>query len=117
MANAYQEIENRISQYISDHPIHKFPNISQLAREYDISYQRLYHRYHGRQSKTDRPTPNVKLDSAQELALSEFIRRRNYIGSPMRIPDVEKAANSILRECHSDPSTPPPTVGEHWTRR
>jgi len=117
MANAYQQTENRISQCISDHPLHGFPNISLLAREYNVPYPRLYSRYHGRQSKSDRPAPNKKLDSAQELALSELIRRRDYMGSPMRIPEVEKAANSILKECHSDPSTPPTTVGEHWSRR
>jgi hypothetical protein len=117
MANAYQEIENRISQCVSDHPIHEFPKIARLARKYDVPYARLYHRYHGRQSKSDRPAPNAKLDSAQELALSEFLRRRDYMGLPMRIPEVEKAANSILKECYSEPSTPPPTVGEHWTRR
>jgi len=117
MDNAYQEIENRISQCINDHPIQSFPSISRLAREYNVPYTRLYHRYHGRQSKSNRPAPNTKLNSAQELALSEFIRRRDYMGSPMRISDAEKAGNSILRESHSDQSTPPPTVSEHWTRR
>ena len=37
--------------------------------------------------------------------------------SSMRISDVEKAANSILKECHSDPLTSSPVVGEHWTKR
>jgi hypothetical protein len=117
MANAYREVENTIARCIADHPIHRFPNISQLARDYDVPYDRLYGRYHGRPSRSERPAANTKLNSDQELALYEFVRRRDYMGSPMRLPEIEKAANSILKEAHTDPNTPPIIVGEHWTQR
>jgi hypothetical protein len=57
------------------------------------------------------------LSKVQDSALYRYIEildKHDLSPSPTL---VEKAANSILSEDHTDPLTPPPTVSEHWAKR
>src|SRR5690606_2708873 len=93
-------------------------NISHAARFYRVPYDRLYRRWKGQPSRSDRPSTNRKLSNEQEQALWLYLKRLDDIGTCALIPIVTDAANFILLRNH-DPNAKesPPTVGEKWTRR
>jgi hypothetical protein len=93
------------------------PNISKTAREFDVPMQRLRRRWLGTPSRSDRAPTNTKLSTEQEMALRRYIDTLIKLDIPPRPKQIGDAANSILYRGHTDPTTPPPQIGEHWTKR
>ena len=93
------------------------PNLTAIAREYKVDYQRLKRRFKGGSSKSTRQPTNRKLTDEQEDALIEYVKRMDHVGTGARIEMVERSANQILAQAHGDSSTTPPTVGIHWLQR
>lgn len=117
MANTYLDIEDRIIEACHALYHEEKPNISQAARQFDVPYDRLRARYKGRVSRSERPVIGRKLDDAQEEALCNYLNTLDDLGVHPRLHTVTHSANSILRDSHDDPQTPPPTVGSTWTNR
>ncbi|KAJ5900229.1 uncharacterized protein N7473_004299 [Penicillium subrubescens] len=117
MAEADLSIESRIQSALLDLEDQNKTNIKGYARAHNLPYQRLLARYNGRKSRYERKPAGRKLDEAQESALCRYL---DYLGSIYLHPkcaEIAAAANSILAHCHTDPTQPPPTIGQNWLPR
>ena len=113
----YRAIETRINDALEFMQRVEGATIAEAARECDVPYSRLRARVAGRQTRSGRPKNNQRLTSDQEEALNIYLRRLDQIGLCARLPFVHNAVNSILARSHTDPTTSPPKIGEHWVRR
>jgi hypothetical protein len=111
MATNYLLQEEQIARAVKELKQQEFPNISATARKFDVPYQRLKRRFHGGHSKSTRPPTNRKLNSDQEYALKESIKRLDHIGVNLRVRDVATTANSILER-----NKQPLTATRHWAK-
>jgi len=93
------------------------PEIAKTARTYNVPYQRLLARYHGRQSKHERPGAGRKLNNTQDLAVCQYLEHLDRMGTSARYGMLAHCANTILKLSHNDPTTLPPTVGPLWPKR
>jgi hypothetical protein len=59
----------------------------------------------------------MKLSTEQEMALRWYIDTLIKLDIPPRPKQISDAANSILYCGHTDPTTPPPQIGEYWMKR
>ena len=87
MENSYAAIEERISEAIKVAQSQKKPNIRALARGFNVPYSRLYGRFNGQPSRSERPPTNFALDSYQEKALIRWIQQLD----DLYIPPTPKA--------------------------
>jgi hypothetical protein len=78
------------------------PIISRFARDFNIPYQRLLNRLKGRDSCTTRTPAGRLLSDAQESALCRYINILDELDIHARPAMVETAANSILKEGHTN---------------
>jgi hypothetical protein len=117
MSKSSQEIEQLILGAIDALQDQAKPNIARTAREFGVPVSRLRARVSGRLSRLGYPSGNRKLNQAQEAALCSYIDTLDKLGLSPRRDRIATAANSILKEGHSDKSSPPPTIGEHWIQR
>jgi hypothetical protein len=115
MSTAYDDIESRIQRALSTSEAHTKPNYAQLARQFDVPYQRLLARSKGRTTLYSRPSGTLKLNTSQNYVLREYIRYLDSLGVPPHIPHVVHCANTILRADH-DGDDNPPTVDNRWAR-
>jgi hypothetical protein len=111
------EIENRITEALGAIQSQEKPNIAKTAREFAVPYQRLLGRLKGRASLTQRPPNGRKLNAAQEAASCKYIDSFDQDGTSITSTQIRKAANEILKESHTDPSTNSPVVSDHWIAR
>ncbi|KAJ5400137.1 hypothetical protein N7465_010626 [Penicillium sp. CMV-2018d] len=88
------------------------PNISKLAREFDVPYHRLRARIHGRQSHADRAKATRTLDSIQEKALTSWIQTLDSAHISPTPKMIEEAANTMLKNAGEDR-----VVGHSWVYR
>lgn len=91
--------------------------IAEIARQCNVSYQRLYRRIQGKASKSTRQPTQQPLDPAQLNALYTYIDQFDEIGAPVGHRGIRKAANEILKRSHTDPLTLPPVVSQNWPYR
>ena len=114
----YSDIEIRIQAALASlkSTQDEYPNVSAIARKYEIPVSRLRARLRGVQSKQDRPGANHKLSDDQELAVCQYLDRLDTVGTSARLQMVSGCPNAILQYAHSGPE-PPPTVSDHWTNR
>jgi len=117
MPLSYSTVEQRILDASVTLQAQNPPLIAQTAREFNVPYQRLLARYHGRQSKQTRPGAGRKLDPAQELAVCHYLDHLDRMGTSARYSMLAQCANSILKRSHNDPATPAPTVSRMWPNR
>ena len=117
MPVTYHEIEERIGEAVAHIQENPLSNISKIAREFDVPYQRLRYRLKTGRSKITENGQNKKLSPAEELALCHFLDRLDATGFPARIPFITGFANNLLRRNHTDPTTDPPTVSHMWPQR
>jgi hypothetical protein len=117
MPESYQQIESRIETALVAISREKTPNISRFARIYNVPYKRLWNRVKGHDSRLTRPPAGRLLSDAQESALCRYINILDELDIHARPAIVETAANSILKEGHTDKRLPPPTIGSHWLKR
>ena len=113
----YYAIETQISDALEFIQRVDGATIAEAARECDVPYWRLRARVASRPSRSTRPTNNLRLICDQEEALQIYMRRLDQIGLCACLPLVLNAVNSILARSHTDPTTPPPKIGQHWAQR
>lgn len=92
------------------------PNLSAIAKRYEIPYHRFRARWLGRLSKQERLSASKKLSDDQEAAVCQYLDRLDTVGTSARIQMVSGCANTILRQAHLG-SEPAPLVSEQWARR
>ena len=111
MTNASESTENRLEPAVS--ACHERPSrdIASLAREFDVPYQRLRARIHGRSPRGNRAYNGNALDSCQEKALERWIRHLDSFGSPPSLRRVDQAANQILARGSDQPGQ---RLGKMW---
>ena len=113
----YLEIAARIIDAVGASKAQKKPNLAKLAREFAVPYGTLRNRSKGKRSIVERPPNGRKLNAEQAASLSEYIDSIDKTGTPLHRSQIHAAANSILKEAHTDPSTEPPIIGPHWVKR
>ncbi len=103
MPLSYSTVEQRILDASVTLQAQNPPLIAQTAREFNVPYQRLLARYHGRQSKQTRPGAGRKLDPAQELAVCHYLDHLDRMGTSARYSMLAQCANSILNAATTIP--------------
>ena len=93
------------------------PKIAELARKFKVPYERLKRRNRGLPSKSTRLHTSTKLTNVQEEAILLYLRRCEEIGLQPRLYTLRATANSVLKQAHQNPLTPPPTVSKMWPLR
>jgi hypothetical protein len=89
-------IDDRIEQALKSIIDTPKPNYSQLARQYDVPYQRLLARSKGRQTRSERLSSTYKLTEAQDSALYDYVARLDELGICVRLPMIVACANYLL---------------------
>jgi hypothetical protein len=112
-----REIEDRVLKALASLQDQSKPNFAKTAREFAVPVDRLRRRWKGQKSLFTRQPNGRKLNPAQELALCEYINYFDTVGLSINRAQIGIAANSILEEAHSDKTTEPPQIGEHWLAR
>jgi hypothetical protein len=115
MPDSYSDIETRVLKACEIAQGQKKPNISALARQFDVPYQRLRARIHGRATRSTRPISTKTLDDIQEKALIRWIRQLDSLYTPPTPAMIERTANQILQR--NMENEPPHTVGNAWVYR
>jgi hypothetical protein len=110
-------IQKAVHAYNGQKHEKKGVNMTKLAQDYKVPYQRLRRRILGTDSKSTRKRTNQCLDPSQYSALYDYLDRLDDLGAPPSAPLIRNAANAILGRSHTDPSTPPPQVSKNWPYR
>ncbi|KAH8726244.1 hypothetical protein GQ44DRAFT_190840 [Phaeosphaeriaceae sp. PMI808] len=98
MPRDYYQIKEDIQAAIASLSPHEIPNISKLAREFNVPRvprKRLGARLKGRATRGERPPTNQRMTDAQILALELYVARLDAIGQPPLISQLRAAAESI----------------------
>jgi len=93
-----------------------YPNLTAIARTYEIPVSRLRGRLQGCPSRHERPGTNLKLTEDQELAMCQYLDRLDSIGTSAPQQIVAGCANAILQYGHIGEGAAP-VVGSHWAPR
>ena len=115
MPDFYSDIEKRILEACIAAQGQKKPNISALARQYDVPYYRLRARIHGRATRNTRSISIKTLDNSQEKTLIRWIRQLNNLYCPPTAGIIEQSANQILQRNTTDRLSC--TVDKNWVYR
>jgi transposase-like protein len=108
-ASQYVQAESQIAKALSSVSKQPKPNLSELARQFGVSYDRLRWRYLGKPSRSTRKPAGKKLTELQE---SEILNRISQLDHQ----SIKRIANQILERDHFG-NYPPPTVGNKWCQR
>jgi hypothetical protein len=117
--STYFETEARLQEALNYKREHPNSSFRWLARQFNLSKDRIQRRFKGTQtSRSARDPTNLKLDTHQDKALCWYLTRLWEIGVPLRYKGIAAAANEILATAYNPVfDSPPPTVGENWSRR
>jgi hypothetical protein len=96
MSDTYQDIELRIQHTITVIQGQESANISDVERRFGMLLQRLYHRWHGKPTKTDLSGPNHYLNLEEKHILCRYLDSLDRMGLPMQRELLRGAADSIL---------------------
>ena len=110
MPDSYTIKEARVQEALQTIPEGIKPNISRLAREFNVPYDQLLNRYNGYNT---RKSNNYALTLSEEAAVHQYIQRLDTLGTACRRPMLLRAANSVMRERPG----PRRVVGKHWPTR
>jgi hypothetical protein len=86
--------------------------VAAKAREIGVHKDRLYRRLKGVGPRTARKPVNYKLSPVQEASLLRYILSLDEIDHAVRYDQIERVANAILAEDHTNNSSVP-SVGQH----
>ncbi|KAF2183566.1 hypothetical protein K469DRAFT_507316, partial [Zopfia rhizophila CBS 207.26] len=111
----YAQIEECITFALAEIDGIENPNITAVARDFAVPYDRLLKRYKGRNSRSTRPITNSRLNAAQEAAVKAYILRCDKLGIPALIPQLKNAMQYILDLAHPDGGAPP--LGKDFVTR
>lgn len=114
MSDSYKEREANIAKALDAFAKNTYLTAAACAREFNISPRLFQRRLHGH---TKRKAVNMRLSTAQELALKEYIEFLDNIELSIRLPLIRGAANHLLQLQYSSSSTLAPRVGKCWTGR
>jgi hypothetical protein len=117
MPKALSSAEDRILEACEAAKRVKKPNISALAREFDVSYYQLRNRIHGRIARNSRTPTHKTLDNSQEKAVIRWIRLLDNLHAPPTIRMIEQCANQILRRNWDENAGDAPRVSHNWAYR
>jgi len=120
MSDTYSEAEKRIKQALDEmRALESAPVIADFARQYDVPYDRLYRRFHGTPSKSDRVPGNRRFLDVEEKAICRYLDRLDKLGLPAQRELLRGAADNILLAnwTPASPDEKPPSVGQHWVSR
>ncbi len=111
------EIEERVLEACYDLETQEYSNIAATARKYDAPKTRVYRRWMRLlRSRIEVGGTNKTLDDAAEQALCLYIEFADDLGISIQEKSLTKAANSILRNHHSE-EDPPRVVSTMWASR
>ena len=111
MSETYEEVEKRIGQAIVAINTRKKVCRSKIAREFNVSIQRLRSRLNRHPAaSTVRGLYRRILAPDQDKALHDYFVQLDKIGMPARLHLIEQAANLVL-QMSIGLGTPPPQVG------
>jgi hypothetical protein len=83
MSDTYSEAEKRIEQALDEmRALESAPVIADFARQYNVPYNRLYRRFHGTPSKSDRFSVNRRFLDVEEKAICRYLDRLDKLGLP-----------------------------------
>ena len=116
MAEKYKEEERRIALALTELSESSQPNLSALARKYDVPIHRLRRRAAGRASRSTRPKTNQKLTPEQLRALELYIKRLDDLGQPPLLP-MWRSAAEFIRKQTSLPGTVLEPLGRDFFKR
>lgn len=108
-ARHYSQVETSIARALNSIGNQSEPNLANLAREFDVPYDRLRWRYLGRPSRSTRKPAGKKLTELQESEILNRISQLNH-------HSIKRIANQILGRHHIGEHLPP-TVNYKWCQR
>lgn len=123
MSETYKEIEVRVLEALKTAQNSDNPNLSKIARDHNVPYQRLFRRFKGAKSKFTRAPTNRKLNPVQENAIIRSVKESEAMGASLRINGIVRTANLVLNDVEPmDIITGQLTnvtqqVGQNWTKR
>ena len=117
MAQISQEIEARIRNAIDAYQHDPGQKMADIAREFEVPYQRLRGRLQGKHSRVNKRPVNCALDKQQENALKHWVYKLDQAHFAPTVQQVQHCANSILRRSHTDPNQHPREVSKMWVNR
>jgi hypothetical protein len=120
MSDTYSEAEKKIEQALDGmRTLESAPVIADFARQYDVLYNRLYRRFHGTPSKSDRVSGNRRSLGVEEKEICRYLDRLDKLGLPAQRELLRGAADYILLAnwTPASPDEKPPSVGQHWISR
>ncbi|KAA8648052.1 uncharacterized protein ATNIH1004_003935 [Aspergillus tanneri] len=88
---------NALHAYDERNDSETLPSIAKFAREFGVSYRRLWARINGRDSKSTRQPVNLQLDFAQYQKLFDYIDRQYDSDGLVSANATRKAANTVYR--------------------
>src|SRR5436190_14807966 len=96
MAESYQDIENRIKAALYALESSDISNILAALSQFNVLYQRLYHRFHGRLAKSNLSNSNRRLIDPEEIALCRYLDRLDHLELPAQRELLRDAVDYIL---------------------
>jgi Tc5 transposase DNA-binding domain len=114
MVSSYSEQEARIQKACSAYQKNPERPMTVLTQEFDVPYHALRRRLKGIPNKMEVGGQNKALSKQQEEALIDHIKLLENYEIPPRRGYLRGLANRILRHDHTDPTTPPHTIGINW---
>lgn len=127
MAPLDPEEEARILEAVAYARQQKKPVLAEIARDFNVEYQKFRRRWLGKDSKFSRPGANKRLDNAQEAAVKKYLGTMQGMGASLQLTGTENAANHFLKKEQEakledamgdgEKEADPPTVSSNWPRR
>ncbi|EKV14739.1 Transposon, putative [Penicillium digitatum Pd1] len=117
MPKTNKDIEKQLQLALDSLSEQTKPNITKTAREFAVPMHRLRRRWKGGKSLFQRAPNGRKLNPEQEQALCDYIDYFDTVGASINRRQIAIAADSILENDHTDPTTPAPQIGAHWLPR
>ncbi len=117
MTSTYAIIEGRIQKTIEVIHTHENSNRAEIAREFCVSYERLWSRLKSYQFKTAvRELHNRALKPDQKSALRQYLIKMNELGLSARLHMMQSTANA-LRAQDFPRWNSSPLLSDKWVKR
>lgn len=116
MPKTNKDIEEQLQLALDSLSEQTKPNISKTAQEFAVPMHQLRRRWQGGKSLFQRQPNGRKLNPIQEQALCDYIDYFDAVGASINCRQIAIAADSILEEDHTDSTTPPPQISDHWLK-
>jgi hypothetical protein len=103
MSDTYSEAEKRIEQALDEmRALESTPVIADFARQYNVPYNRLYRRFRGTPSKSDRFSVSRRFLDVEEKAMCRYSDRLDKLGLPAQRELLRGTADYIPTKHNHD---------------